>query len=133
MGRKDNIEIINNIVNEVGQYIVGTVGQYSVEWDFACFVSLKNKSQKRTEFFLFHKGRPIDFKSSQLVFVLNMLFEEYKKNLYLKPEAAIKYVIRNSDLKSDIQVDAEGAQSWSTSYGSDLRIPFEQLVDKNLL
>lgn len=130
MGRDKNIEIINNIINEVGQYIIGTVGQHSVEWDYACFLSLKKQPDTKVEFLLFNKKKLVDFKSSQLNFVLHMLFEEYKKNLNLNPETAIKYIIRNSDLKADVQVDKE--EAWSPALVATPKISYEQAISQTV-
>ena len=130
MGRDKNIEIINNIINEVGQYIIGTVGQHSVEWDYACFLSLKKQPETRVEFLLFNNKKIVDFKSSQLNFVLNMLFEEYKKNLNLNPETAIKYIIRNSDLKADVQVDKDN--SWSDGLIGVPKITYDLAIEKTV-
>lgn len=126
---KQNIELVNQILNEVGQYIIGTVNQYSLEWDYACFVSYKSASNPHGEFHLFHKERPISFKSSQLVFILYKLFEDYKKALSLNfKETSIKYTIRNSDLKVDVKLDTDKKHKWSGDLGPELHNPFQLLV-----
>ncbi len=126
---KQNIELVNQILNEVGQYIVGTVGQYSLEWDYACFVSFSSPDHPHGEFHLFHKKNPISFKSSQLVYILFELFEDYKKaiNVYDK-DCSVKYAIRNADLKVDIKLDHINKNVWSSDKSPDVQNPFNFLV-----
>lgn len=114
---QQNIELVNQVLNEAGQFIIGTVGQYSLDWDYACFVNAKSNMHSKGEFYLFHKSQPVSFKSSELVLVLYRLIEDYKKALNLNADIAnvsIKYVIRNSDLKPDLQIDRTSSEVWSS-------------------
>ena len=127
---KQNIELVNQILNDVGQYIIGTVGQYSLEWDYACFVSFTTPKNPNGEFHLFHKNRPISFKSSELVLILHKLFEDYKKALNIKDrkECSVKYTIRNSDLKVDVKLDHLNKNLWGSDQSPDPQNPFKFLV-----
>lgn len=114
MEKSQNLERVNLILNEVGQYIVGTLGQYSLDWDYACFVNSNTLLNPKGEFYLFHSNASVGFKSAALNKILFELFEHYQEAMNLKlGETKIKYVIRNSDLKSDIKIDVTNSMPWA--------------------
>lgn len=104
--KKQNFERVNLILNEVGQYIVGTLGQYSLDWDYACFLNTKSVQNPYGEFYLFHANSNVGFKSVALNKILFELFEHYQDAMSTESEnTRIRYVIRNSDLKSSVKVE----------------------------
>ncbi len=124
MGHK-NVELVNNILNEVGHYIIATVGQHSLDWDYACYANSNNPIHPRGEFFLFHNKKTVSFKSSELVYVMHKLFEAYKValNQNLENESvSIKYVIKYDDLKVDLKIETESSLSsaLNSTSGSNL-------------
>ncbi len=128
---RQNLEVVNQVLNDVGQFIIGTVGQHSLDWDYACFISAKSGVISNGRFYLFHKSQVVGFKSSQLILVLDKLFSDYKKALNLKednPDVTIKYVIKNSDLRSDIKIDKNLSELWSSPQIESSDSLFKDLV-----
>ncbi len=131
MGHK-NVQLVNDILNEVAHYIIATVGQHSLDWEYACYVSSKNTTHREGEFFLFHNKKPISFKSSELVHTLYKLFEAYKiaLNENLKDQdVSIKYVIQYADLKVDLKLEKGIADKWDSLSAPNPLNPYDLLIE----
>lgn len=128
-----NIGRASFVLDEVTRCIIATLEPFGLDWDYATYVSFKDEDHEHGEFFLFHKKRPVSFKSTALLKQLYTLFQDYKFMLYPDLDVSkmtVKYVIRSLDLRVDTKSHSEDMMKWSSVSAESPSNPFDLLISE---
>lgn len=126
-----NIERANLIINEVGYLIIGCLTQFSVDWDYVCYVHSFVGAQFRGSLTVFNKKQIVNFKSQELVQHLNVIFESYKLAMRDKlpnQVKALKYVI-NDTYSVDLKKEYVDTLKWEITPSLQPNQIFTLLID----